>query len=454
MKAFPIIRFATRTYRNRRRLPWWIALAVPALLLGAPPTVGVAHAATFNVNTSSDTHDAVANGVCADSSGNCSLRAAIEEAVSLGTADTIDLPAGTYTLSLGALVINGGGAVAIQGAGARTTVINQTTANARVFDIVSFGVSAILSGVTVQGGNLNDYGAGVWVNFPAQATLNDVIITGNAGQNGGGLGAGVGTTVTVNRSQISGNTATNGGGLFNTGGTLNVNHSTVSGNNATNRGGGLQNGAGTTTLTGVTLASNVAESDGAGGGQGGGVARSGGTVNIKNTIIADNSVGATGSNPDCAGSIASQDYNLVENTTGCTIANTPDNSILGSDPALEPLADNGGPTNTHGLAVGSLAIDRIATGTNGCGTTYTVDQRGVTRADGGDTGTSCEVGAFEYDSGPTAITLSGTAIRPLDHGRLAAGVAAVALMGLMLLKWLAASATRQAVTAPRRRTKR
>ncbi|RME36321.1 MAG: CSLREA domain-containing protein [Thermoflexia bacterium] len=56
----------------------------------------------FIVNTTADTPDAnPGNGVCADSSGRCSLRAAIMEANALGGPHTIVLQSGqTYTLSL------------------------------------------------------------------------------------------------------------------------------------------------------------------------------------------------------------------------------------------------------------------------------------------------------------------------------------------------------------------
>ncbi len=60
-----------------------------------------ADAAIFLVNTTADTQDAAAgNGVCADASGACSLRAAITEANALAGADIITLPAGTYTITL------------------------------------------------------------------------------------------------------------------------------------------------------------------------------------------------------------------------------------------------------------------------------------------------------------------------------------------------------------------
>jgi hypothetical protein len=61
-------------------------------------------------------------------------------------------------------------------------------------------------------------------------------------------------------------------------------------------------------------------------------------------------------------------------------------------PGLGPLANNGGPTQTHAVLKGSPAIDRGAV--NGCPKT---DQRGKRRPQNGDgKGTSrCDVGAYE-----------------------------------------------------------
>ena len=50
-------------------------------------------AAPFTVDSTADSHDATpGDGTCADSSGRCTLRAAIEEANAAASADTITLP--------------------------------------------------------------------------------------------------------------------------------------------------------------------------------------------------------------------------------------------------------------------------------------------------------------------------------------------------------------------------
>ena len=59
------------------------------------------HAITFTVNNTADTEDTnPGDGVCADGSGNCTLRAAIMETNALTGADIIELPGGTYTLTI------------------------------------------------------------------------------------------------------------------------------------------------------------------------------------------------------------------------------------------------------------------------------------------------------------------------------------------------------------------
>ena len=59
-----------------------------------------------------------------------------------------------------------------------------------------------------------------------------------------------------------------------------------------------------------------------------------------------------------AAPLYSQGYNLIGNTTGTTIIGTTTGNILGQDPMLTQLIDNGGPTLTQALLPGSPAIDK------------------------------------------------------------------------------------------------
>ena len=99
-------------------------LFVVALLLGLV-TIGskLQAQATFTVNTTTDAKDAnPGDGVCATAAGQCSLRAAIEEADALGGADTVSVPAGTYTLTTEVPLIIFGD-LTLTGAGQGSTII-------------------------------------------------------------------------------------------------------------------------------------------------------------------------------------------------------------------------------------------------------------------------------------------------------------------------------------------
>ena len=85
----------------------------------APAVVLTAAAATLTVNSAADTPDASpGNGICADSGGNCTLRAAIQEADALAGADTINFAipgAGVHTISVTSSLPTITGAVTIDG---------------------------------------------------------------------------------------------------------------------------------------------------------------------------------------------------------------------------------------------------------------------------------------------------------------------------------------------------
>ncbi|MEA2461943.1 MAG: large repetitive protein, partial [Actinomycetota bacterium] len=109
----------------------------------------------YFVDTTNDTHDAdLSDGLCADAEGDCSLRAATEQASSVSMRRTIGLPAtlGVYHLTLGDLVVDG--KMTIQGApdqNGNDPVIDADHLS-RAFYVE--GPSSLkLFGVTVQHGN-------------------------------------------------------------------------------------------------------------------------------------------------------------------------------------------------------------------------------------------------------------------------------------------------------------
>ncbi len=93
----------------------------------------------------------------------------------------------------------------------------------------------------------------------------------------------------------------------------------------------------------------------------------------------------------------SKGYNLIGNGSATTAFTQPGDQINVADPGVGLLLDNGGPTQTHALLAGSLAID--AGPSSPCPAT---DQRGETRPKDGDGNATatCDIGAFELAAAP------------------------------------------------------
>ena len=352
---------------------------------------------TYTATTGNDGND----GECAN---DCTLR----EAIALATpSDTVILPARLYTLdhSDGPILLNGD---TVLGAGARTTVIGGST-----YGLFTLGSgTSQMSGVTLTGGNgvrLQGpvaggaiFGIGSFA--PVSLTLTDSTVRGNRAQVGGAIAVGAGATVALVRSTVSGNTSTgangsHGGAIYIDGGTVSLVNSTVSGNTATDGpsapgnadGGGVYINAGTLTVQNATFANNRATGDD-------GLFREpqgNSTVTLNSTIV------DSGPNRNaCAGapSFFRGDHNLSDDfSCGFT---EPSDKV--ADAQLGSLGDNGGPTDTHALSAGSVAIGSGS----GCPAT---DQRGVAR-DG-----ACDIGAFEYVA-PAPPQPSGGGEQPPPEG--------------------------------------
>ena len=302
---------------GKNRILWtarYLGVFVCCFISGA-----FAQAATFTVNSPFDAADAnPGDAMCETAPGNgvCTLRAAIEEANTLGAGnDTIILPPNTYLLTLAnELTITGD--LTITGGGASTTIIDGNKSS-RVLTI-NFGITVSISGVTIRNGQTVD-GAGGIANSGILSLTNSTVSGNNSGSglnssSGGGIfNSG---TLTLTNSTVSGNSTTfDGGGIVNSGtltltnstvsgnnsgghngafgggiinsGTLTLTNSTVSGNSTIGGGGGIIN-SGTLTLTNSTVSGNRG-----GFGSGGGI-ENGGTANLFNATIANNEVGVTG----------------------------------------------------------------------------------------------------------------------------------------------------------------
>ena len=218
-------------------------------LLTVSPDAIEAQGATFTVNSTADAVDSnPGDGICEDGAGNCTLRAAITEANALAGPDTIDLPAGSYSLAIsganednntiGDLDITSN--LTINGAGSGTTTIDGGGID-RVLQIHT-GTVVEISGVTVTNGGTVAFAGGIFIY--GALTLKNATVSGNTADRHGGITVSVSATgtSTISNSTISGNTASvgRGGGIGN-GGTLTISSSTIGGNTADGAGGGVVN---------------------------------------------------------------------------------------------------------------------------------------------------------------------------------------------------------------------
>ncbi|MFO0836093.1 MAG: choice-of-anchor Q domain-containing protein [Phycisphaerales bacterium] len=365
--------------------------------------------------------------------GDLSLREAIEAAGPNPGNDTITFAASLngQMITLGGTELTAKGDLTITGPGASVLSISGNNAS-RVFQIVG-GANVAISGLTIT----NGYNAGGGGGFYNQGTLTitDSTISESTGYSGGGvLNKG---TLTITGSTISGNPAAYGGGIYNNG-TVTITDSTISANSAL-YGGGVDSTAGTTSIINSTISGNSAQYNGGGlynyyctlavtnstiwGNSaptaGGGIGTSGGTVTLRNTTIAAN-LGNGGLHIDggapvlvscivagnASGDImkgtlgAASTNNLIQDAAHAGgLTNGVNANIVGVDPLLSALADNGGTTTTMALASNSPAISKGLNPAN-----LTTDQRGQARV----RGTAIDIGAFEFSANPTLASLGAS----------------------------------------------
>jgi hypothetical protein len=355
----------------------------------------------------------------------------------------------------GPALFAGGGSGGGQGG---ALIVAESASSAFVSDSVFTGNTA---GGDGGSGNLSGRGEGGAIKGEngigpltvTSSTFTDNVVGGRDGS-GAGSGAGVGgaiesfSSLTVTNSTFSGNAAGgqggNGEGAFGFGGAIsnfnNVSPLTISGSTFADNTAGGQGGSGaggainasavsagrSTSIANSTLVGNAAGGGGASG-QGGAIeATDISSLKLTSVTISENAVGGGGSGAginsatgaisraaavtakativsgntgatNCDVSVASSSYSLEGPTSGDTSCGF---DLPSADPLLEPLADNGGPTETQALPPSSPAVDAVPVAK--CPTK--VDQRGEPRPDNGKS--VCDVGAFELQDPPVAPAIT------------------------------------------------
>ncbi len=251
-------------------------------------------------------------------------------------------------------------------------------------------------------GGVAGFGGGIFAN--GNIALNHSTVSGNSAGNGG-VGGGLYAlgSITLDSSTVSGNTATNAGGGVGGDGPITSINSTVSGNTATGGGGGIY-ATDNVTLINSTVTNNTATT-------GGGVVVStnqvgGGnfTVTLNNSILSDNS--SIINDPDLyreitSGSITvNASHSLLGTGVQAQLSGNI-NNLFTDTPQFDPLANNGGPTQTHALLAVSPALDAADNAICANAPVSGLDQRGVARGynaagavNAPRTG-DCDIGAFE-----------------------------------------------------------
>lgn len=394
------------------------------LVLAQAGMVYAEPSATFIVNSTDDDKDRnPGDGKCDASllpGDECTLRAAIMETNALSGTDTISIPAGTYVLTRkgydefaekGDLDIRA--SVNIVGASAASTIIDGNGKNTddRVFDLRIGTIN--IERVTIRGGHTQgnnipgccyEYGkgGGVAVRAGVNATFTKVILRANKGLEAPGALSNDGT-LTLNQVTSSENCGDEAHSALRNDGTMTITNSTLINVPGTALCGGTTDGLlslGTVSLTNSTSTSLIEVT-------GFGNLRNVTAQLIRNEYLSGGNdfnygtgvIGAFNSIiAVCGGALQSLGYNLIHNNS-CAIGGNLAGNLIGVDPLLGSLQNNGGATFTRQPLGLSPAID--AGNPSGCvfgnNIPLTTDQRGFPRpTDGnGAGGAQCDIGAFE-----------------------------------------------------------
>lgn len=227
----------------------------------------------------------------------------------------------------------------------------------------------------------------------ASVTMLNSTVRDNDGPGLGNSGSATSASMNLENCTLSGNQSSGSGGALYNSGSLRLTNCTLSGNtagggayNAADRGGGaLYNSAGTATLLNCTFAGNFVSADG----QGQSIMnKTGARVTTTNSLFVRNGLKLNFSN---SGTFTSRGHNLSNDAAGGNGTTLPGGLLNGTrdirntNPMINALANNGGPTETRSLQAFSPAIDA---GDDAVAPSR--DQRGYARSGRSD------IGAYEF----------------------------------------------------------
>jgi len=383
------------------------AVVVAAAVVPARPAL----AASFVVDSTTDAPDAApGDGICAAAGGACTLRAAVEEANALSGPDAIDLPAGTYALTLPpAGEMTGGGDLdvtenlTITGDDAEDTIIDGggldrvvdifpgatlgiyrvTIRNGRTFGSAGGGIrnagTLAMADSNVTDNATDSYGGGIanlgWL------TVTGLTVRGNAAGTSGGIsntaagsaeivdslvdqntavleagGVGSDGDLTISDSVVARNTADVAAGIGNRG-TMAIGHSTLEENSATGDSGGVGNEAGATMeILSSTISHNTAEMFAGIG--------NGGTITLIASTVRDNEAATVGGGVTNGGNMTVNASTISTNsaTSGAGIVNGLNGTLTATN---STISRNSATSAGAGLNLGTLRLRSVTVAGNG-----------------------------------------------------------------------------------------
>jgi hypothetical protein len=343
----------------------------------------------------------------------------------LGNFGGLGLGGGIY--NFGRLTVNNSNLSNNSANGGINSVLSNSGGGGAIYNAGTFTVSSsIISGNTASfGGGIHNTGT---IMNTGIGRVSNSTLSNNSADTGGGISNSNTATLTIDNSTLSNNSARNTSGIHNDGGQLMVNNSTLSNNIAQIYGGGILNFYGTVTVNNSTFSANSAQ-------YGGGISNINGTVTVNNSTLSGNLAQEGGGIYTIVGAVSigssivsgntapkgseiysvltpglsttSQGYNLFGHSNdnglvGVTVATTDITPTVALNQIIGALANNGGPTQTHGIILGSPAIG------TGNPTVTTPDQRGEARVG------ITDIGAFESKFIPSPIIPLPIPIIPIE----------------------------------------